>query len=132
MPDFIKMDVEGAELFALKSMKSVLSSAKKPMCLIEMYAPWQRAMGIRPWDPIKLLKELGYSFLFMCPEGLIVHDPSEICPTPPEFINGYNVFAYCTTQHKASLRNLNGFISVPGSKCSKRILEMLPPPWPNK
>jgi FkbM family methyltransferase len=58
--DFIKCDIEGAELFALLgAKKSILEF--KPKIFIEMLRKWSAKFGYHPNDIISYLKDLGYS-----------------------------------------------------------------------
>lgn len=93
VPDFIKIDVEGAELFALQGAADTLSTAK-PIMLIEVFGPWEKAFNYKPWEVFSLLLNNGYEVAFICPEGLIYHTPTKDVPFPPEYINGYNIIAY--------------------------------------
>jgi len=54
----------------------------------------EKAFGYQPWEPLSLLLDLGYRFLFACPGGLVDHLPTEAMPFPKEFEMGYNVIAY--------------------------------------
>ncbi|MBN1359632.1 MAG: FkbM family methyltransferase [Sedimentisphaerales bacterium] len=55
-PDFIKMDVEGAELLALKGARQLLESDRPPRMLIEFHGEQLKQ------DSCALLCEYGYSF----------------------------------------------------------------------
>jgi len=57
--DLIKMDVEGAEFFALQGAKEVLIKFK-PILFIEILRKWSRQFGIDPNQTIHWLHELGY------------------------------------------------------------------------
>lgn len=57
--DFIKIDIEGAELFALKGMINMLAACK-PEILIEINEETFNAAGYRSVDMIKFLTDLGY------------------------------------------------------------------------
>ena len=58
--DFIKIDIEGAELLALKGG---LYSIKKflPILFLELLRKWSANFNYHPNDVIKLLRDLGYS-----------------------------------------------------------------------
>jgi FkbM family methyltransferase len=58
--DFIKMDIEGSELGALKGMKNLLTNSK-PIILMEFCPQYIREYGADPRDVYYFLKDLGYS-----------------------------------------------------------------------
>lgn len=57
--DFIKCDIEGAELFALKGAKNTLQNFQ-PKLFVEMLRKWSKQFGYHPNDIILYLKDLGY------------------------------------------------------------------------
>lgn len=57
--DFIKCDIEGAELFALIGAKKSINNYK-PKIFVEMLRKWALKFGYHPNDIISFLKELGY------------------------------------------------------------------------
>jgi FkbM family methyltransferase len=57
--DFIKIDVEGAELFVLRGMRSMLQKCK-PELLIEINEETFNAAGYTTNDVVRLLEEYGY------------------------------------------------------------------------
>jgi FkbM family methyltransferase len=105
-PSFVKVDVEGAELYVLRGANALLSSTKSPIFLIEIFAPWQKAFGYHPWDVLSLLAQHGYAVLFMCHEGLVEHTPSAERPFPPQYRYGYNVIAYKPSIHEDRISQL--------------------------
>jgi FkbM family methyltransferase len=58
--DFVKIDIEGAELFALKGMKKLLDKFQ-PMILIELCAPFMKGFGYTTADLVNLMKSHGYA-----------------------------------------------------------------------
>ena len=58
-PDFIKCDVEGAELFVFKGGVNTLKKYK-PIIFTEMLRKWSKKFGYHPNDIINLLSGLGY------------------------------------------------------------------------
>jgi FkbM family methyltransferase len=127
-PDFIKIDVEGAELFVLNGAGKIFENGNRPLLLIELFAPWEHAFNYKPWAVLNYLMRLNYLFLFVCPEGLIEHSPTEANPFPPEYEQGYNVLAFHREKHAERMHNVNK-LRVGGSKL---ILSMPPPPVANK
>jgi FkbM family methyltransferase len=59
MVDFIKCDVEGAELFVFQGGLETLK-AQKPIIFTEMLRKWSANFNYHPNDIIKLLKNIGY------------------------------------------------------------------------
>ena len=105
-PEFLKIDVEGAELLVLAGAQASFKSGFRPLILMELFAPWESAFGYGPWDVLSVLTSLGYRILFTCPEGLIEHQPSETAPFPPEYERGYNIVAYLPQLHGGRVRRL--------------------------
>ena len=70
--DFIKLDVEGAELEVLRGAKRLLSSAERPMILAEVQdirtAPW----GYRAEEIIRHLEELGFGWYGLSEAGSLI------------------------------------------------------------
>lgn len=58
--NFVKLDIEGAELGALRGMKKLLKK-HTPILLIEFHPPTIQEYGHDPKDTYDFLKELGYS-----------------------------------------------------------------------
>ncbi len=127
-PQFVKIDVEGAELFVLRGATQSFARGFRPIMLIEVFAPWEAAFGYGPWDMLSYLRDLGYRFLFVCPEGLVEHEPSQESPFPREFERGYNVVAFILEKHWDRVELLRSM--RPGG--TARIMPMAPPPLPNR
>jgi FkbM family methyltransferase len=128
IPDFLKIDVEGAELLVLRGAAQAFAEGFRPLMLIELFAPWERAFEYGPWDVLSYLTDLGYSFLFACPHGLIEHIPSAQVPFPQQFEQGYNVVAFVASKHSHRIEPLRAL--QPGG--DSRPLSMMPPPIPNR
>ena len=62
--DFIKCDIEGSEIFAVKGG---LETIKKtlPVIFLEMLRKWSAEYGYHPNDIILILKEIGYECFFV-------------------------------------------------------------------
>jgi len=126
-PTFMKIDVEGAELFVLRGAAGFFSGGHRPLMLIEVFAPWEKAFGYQPFELFSWLLERGYSFLFACPNGLVSYHPTGAKPFPLEFEMGYNVLAYSPNAHGDRIDRVKhlrvGTLT--------RLLPMAPPPRPN-
>jgi len=68
--DFIKLDVEGAELGVLLGAKRLLTAAPRPVLLVEVYdvrtAPW----GYAAKDIVHLLSQMGYRWYRLLGGGI--------------------------------------------------------------
>ena len=63
--DFIKLDVEGAEIFALRGgLKSI--EKYKPILFVEMLRKWAAKYGYHPNEIIAMLEQIGYICYFAC------------------------------------------------------------------
>lgn len=58
-PDFIKCDVEGAELLVFKGARNLLTN-KKPVVFTEMLRKWAKKFDYHPNDIIRYFSDLGY------------------------------------------------------------------------
>jgi FkbM family methyltransferase len=68
--DFIKCDVEGAELFVFKGgLKTI--ERDKPIIFTELLRKWSSKFKYHPNDVIKLLENIGYKCFFISNENLI-------------------------------------------------------------
>ncbi len=68
-PDFIKCDVEGAELLTLRGGKEVLGR-HAPMLFLEICKEWTRNFGYAPIDVLKFIKPYGYDTFFVVDDGI--------------------------------------------------------------
>ncbi|MBN9299410.1 MAG: FkbM family methyltransferase [Filimonas sp.] len=68
--DFIKCDIEGAELLAFKGGRALLER-DKPIIFSEMLRKWTAKFNYHPNDIIDFLKELGYT-CFVISEGKLM------------------------------------------------------------
>jgi len=58
--NFVKCDVEGAELLVLKGGTKLLSSALPPILLLELYVNWTKDFGYTSDDAVGFLKKYKY------------------------------------------------------------------------
>jgi FkbM family methyltransferase len=67
--DFIKLDVEGAELDVLRGAQRVLATTPRPILLVEVYdirtAPW----GYAASDIVRLMDDMGYRWYRLLKDG---------------------------------------------------------------
>ena len=61
-PDFIKIDIEGYELNALKGMESILQSSDKTKIMIEYNPLTKKELNSDPMNSLAFLSELGFKF----------------------------------------------------------------------
>lgn len=61
--DFVKIDIEGAELLCLKGAESMLSSANKPIIVFECYEPFLQRFDHRISDIIVYLSKFNYEII---------------------------------------------------------------------
>jgi FkbM family methyltransferase len=127
-PDFMKIDVEGAELLVLEGAAGLFAAGKRPLMVIEVFGPWEQAFGYGPWQPLSWLMERGYRFLFACPSGLVEHLPTQSQPFPPEYELGYNVLAYVPEAHAERVEHAGHL----NAAAQPHLLPMDPPPRPNR
>ena len=76
--DFIKCDVEGAELIVLQGARSTLDRFS-PILFLEVFDKWTIAFDYTPADLVCFLRDIGYSTIFLV-DGFVrpLRDPSEI------------------------------------------------------
>lgn len=63
-PQFVKIDVEGAELLVLRGASSMLRTWR-PILHLEVFGGWTRAFGYQPRDLLRFLLEHGYDEFFV-------------------------------------------------------------------
>jgi FkbM family methyltransferase len=74
--NFVKIDVEGAELHVVRGLLNTLA-VHQPMVAIELYAEWTRAFGYEPADLIHLLQSSGYDCLISLNGNLKLLRPAD-------------------------------------------------------
>lgn len=77
--NFIKCDVEGAELLVLKGAEDIISKFH-PIILIEIYNEWTQRFGYNAIDVINFLLEFGYQIKAINPHSKKIEefDPSKL------------------------------------------------------
>jgi hypothetical protein len=58
--DFIKMDIEGAEMSALQGMKGLLGSSPRLIMIMEYYPRGLELIGVDPLQALQRLRDLGF------------------------------------------------------------------------
>jgi len=58
--DFIKMDIEGAEMSALQGMKGLIRSSPRLTMIMEYYPRGMELIGIDPLEALQRLRDLGF------------------------------------------------------------------------
>ncbi len=78
--DFIKMDIEGAELSALQGAAVLLRTLPRPILLVEVFEIRTRPWGYSARDIVKLICEAGYLLYKAVENGdLASVDPGQGC-----------------------------------------------------
>lgn len=73
--DFVKMDIEGAELEAFKGAKKLLTSTHRPTIMVEMADQVTRAWGYSCREKYDLLSSWGYDWYAIQSDGTLVASP---------------------------------------------------------
>jgi FkbM family methyltransferase len=126
-PDFIKIDVEGAELLVVLGAEETLR-AYQPLLFMEVFAPWEKCFGYTPSELFHVLARFNYRYLFACSGGLVEHTPTSSQPFPREYRDGYNIIAHVPGKHDIRMDSFKSLRLGHGG----RILPMAPPPRPNE
>ena len=81
LPDFIKCDVEGAELLVFRGGRATLAKAH-PMVFAELLRKWSKPFGYHPNDMLAFFAELGYQCFAVGDAG--VRRIAEVTDDTPE------------------------------------------------
>ena len=91
--DFIKIDVEGAELLVLKGADECLKQYK-PYMQLEIDSRWTERFGYSPPDLLAYLKNRGYNYLYISEKENKVCKPRASESIGEQLAKGYNFFFY--------------------------------------
>ncbi len=69
-PDYIKLDVEGAELWVLEGGAQTIAACK-PRVFAELLRKWSAPFGYHPNDVLRFFRDLGYGCWAIGPEGAL-------------------------------------------------------------
>jgi FkbM family methyltransferase len=96
--DFVKCDVEGAELLVIKGARGTLDRLS-PILFLETNPDWTKAFGYTPDDLVNLLRAHGYDTFF--------HACDKLAPLANEgFLGSSNLLCAKSTTHAMRLRQL--------------------------
>ncbi len=87
--DLIKLDVEGAELMALRGMRQLLAAGRIKHIVFEFHRGQQQEAGLEGGEMFELLRQFGFNF-----HGLSYRGATKILPPESELIYT-NVVASC-------------------------------------
>ena len=73
--DYLKIDVEGAELAVLQGARHLLEASPDCIVIFECYVPNTAAFGYHPEEILKLLRELGFQIMLFDEVGRLVPVP---------------------------------------------------------
>jgi len=79
--DFVKLDLEGGEVAALRGMSDLLASSPPPPLLCESNGPRLAAYGETPNTLLTLLARRGYRCYLAQPGRLVPVDPDDLQPS---------------------------------------------------
>ncbi len=72
--DFIKMDIEGAEHYAVLGMQKLLKGSKNVKMALEFTPPFLKGLGIAPEEHLHLLQGLGFTISNINEQNKILED----------------------------------------------------------
>lgn len=100
-PDFIKCDVEGAELLVFKGGAATLS-AHRPVVFTELLRKWSKPFGYHPNDMIEFFADLGYVCYAVGTQGV-----TRITVVTDDTVETNFAFLHCE-QHERLIVELDG------------------------
>ena len=76
--DFVKLDVEGAELDVIRGAERLLESVPRPVLLVEVYDIRTKPWGYHAYEIVRCLESIGYSWFWLGSEGRLEPAASEL------------------------------------------------------
>jgi FkbM family methyltransferase len=70
--DFIKMDIEGAEMSALQGMRRLIQASPDLVMIMEYYPRGLLLIGVEPLEALRRLKELGFRRIMVLEDNRMV------------------------------------------------------------
>jgi FkbM family methyltransferase len=99
---FIKLDVEGAELFALKGAAATIER-DHPLIYCEIYRKWSQSFGYGPSELMDLVRSLGYDEARVIVDGRIhLHVLGD--PTPESWFTNSSDVLFFREEHRPMVR----------------------------
>lgn len=105
--DFIKCDIEGAELLALKGATKALTKFA-PMLHLEVCPDWTKSFGYNPTEIIEYLSSFGYSEFYLVKDGLRRLENPAVELSPEKFAGSANLLCCVRELHSARISGLAG------------------------
>ena len=102
--DFMKIDVEGAELDALKGAERLLNRRPRPVILAEVQDVRTQPWGYQAKEILTRLLDAGYTWFRLLPDGSL----DELNPSPGTFEGN---FVACPTESITALRGVGNIYS---------------------
>lgn len=96
--DFVKIDVEGGELDALKGAAQLIGR-HHPLIYCELYEKWAASFGYTPGDLISFVRSLGYAGARVISKGLVQALSLDRNPPPGMFETSSDVLFF-TAKHR--------------------------------
>lgn len=103
--DFIKCDVEGAELLVIKGGINTLKKYS-PIISLEVCLEWTRSFDYTPVDIVNILKELGYSRFYIINGHIRIIDEPEVELSEDNFSGSANMLCTIPEIHSHRINNL--------------------------
>jgi len=98
--DFIKCDIEGAELPCMRGAKSTLMKFQ-PLLFLEVCEEWTRSFGYNALDLIAFLREAGYDHFIVAAEKLTTLEAAD-------FSTSLNLLCGIREKHSKQFSQLKG------------------------
>lgn len=113
--DFIKMDIEGAEMSALRGMRRLVAASPGLAMIMEYYPRALQLIGVEPLDALRRLKDAGFSRI------MVIEDRRMTDVERPGFIEGFirrlvdstgRVNILCTTRVSETRKAARGLLEA--------------------